>query len=130
MPQPSCTDSATPSPTMPSWPPTATPDGPTTTCPAEPGPRPSSGTDPAPSAPANTECRRGRVVSKTSPHATIRSTVRPAPARVVGLDYSLTSTGVATTPPPKATLIRPRTKGHARLQALKTSVTALVPHAR
>lgn len=56
--------------------------------------------------------------------------MRPAPARVVGLDYSLTSTGVATTHPHKATLIRPRTKGHARLEELKTSVTALVRQAR
>lgn len=56
--------------------------------------------------------------------------MRPTPPRVLGLDYSLTSTGVATTRPHKATLIRPRTKGHARLEELKASVAALVRQAR
>lgn len=55
----------------------------------------------------------------------------PAPVpRVAGLDYSLTSTGLATTHPHKATLIKPRVDGHARLQELKVSVAALLRQAR
>lgn len=56
--------------------------------------------------------------------------MNPATPRVVGLDYSLTSTGLASTRPHEATLIRPRTKGHARLQELKASVSHLIRQAR
>lgn len=54
----------------------------------------------------------------------------PTAPRVAGLDYSLTSTGVATTHPHKATLIKSREKGHARLQELKVSVSHIIRRAR
>lgn len=54
----------------------------------------------------------------------------PATPRVAGLDYSLTSTGVATTHPHKATLIKSRQKGHARLEELKVCVSHLIRQAR
>lgn len=45
---------------------------------------------------------------------------------VVGLDYSLTSSGVALSAPLRVTLIQPSEKGHPRLHQLKMSLRHLV----
>lgn len=51
--------------------------------------------------------------------------MRTTTPAVVGLDYSLTSSGVALSPPTRVTLIQSQQKGHPRLHELKMSLRHL-----